>query len=251
MSKSESRADRKMIGSVADSARSSRAEREAAVDVVAEADVDEREVGQPRAERGQRVRAVRIGRDLVAVPAQRVRVVGADGGLVLDDGDAALMAAAGLYRNVTVCGAANWASDAHASAALMPSRFATLCSLAALPALPSPHRRPAAIAPCAREMRSIEGVSPAGALRCRANGPQPPASRYEPSAARHAMADGEQDQRQRSSAARMARAWHGSSLEASWRGLVVSLVLALAVFIVTTPAHAAAPRRTTAGHAAT
>ena len=48
------------------------AEREAAVDVVAQADVDQREVGQPRAERRQRVGAVGVGRHLVAVAAQRV-----------------------------------------------------------------------------------------------------------------------------------------------------------------------------------
>ena len=89
MSKSLSRADRKMIGTVADSARSSRRQRKAAVDVVAQADVDQRQVGQARAKRRQRVGAVGVGRDVVAVPAQRLGVVGADGGLVLDDGDAA------------------------------------------------------------------------------------------------------------------------------------------------------------------
>ena len=64
-------------------------QREAAVDVVAEADVDQREIGQPRAEGRQRLGAAGVRRDLVAVAAQRVRVVGADRGFVLDDGDAA------------------------------------------------------------------------------------------------------------------------------------------------------------------
>ena len=89
MSKSESRADRNMIGTVAESARNSRVQREAAVHVVAEADVDQRQVRQPRAERGERIGAVGVGGDFVAVPTQRLGVVGADGGFVLDDGDAA------------------------------------------------------------------------------------------------------------------------------------------------------------------
>ena len=52
-----------------------------------EPDVDEREVRQPGAERGQRIGTVAVRGDLVALLAQDVGVVGADRGLVLDDGD--------------------------------------------------------------------------------------------------------------------------------------------------------------------
>ena len=61
------------------------AQREAAVELVAEADVDHRQVGQAQAERGQRLGAAGVGRDLVAVLFQRVHGVGADGRVVLDE----------------------------------------------------------------------------------------------------------------------------------------------------------------------
>src|SRR5262245_29826631 len=62
---------------------------EAAVDVGAQADVDQRQVGQPRLHRGERLGAPGIRRDFEAVLAQSLRVVGANGRLVLDDRDAA------------------------------------------------------------------------------------------------------------------------------------------------------------------
>ncbi len=100
MSKSESRADRKMIGSVRRHRAQLAAQREAAVDVVGEADVDQREVGKPRAKRRQRLVAAGVGGDFVALLFQRVGVVGADRGLVLDDGDAAAHGER-LYRSAT------------------------------------------------------------------------------------------------------------------------------------------------------
>ncbi len=65
------------------------AQREAAVDVVGKPDVDQREIGKPRPKRCQRVGAVRVRGDVVALLAQRIGVVGADRRLVLDDGNAA------------------------------------------------------------------------------------------------------------------------------------------------------------------
>jgi hypothetical protein len=65
------------------------AQREAAVHVGAEADIDQREVGKPRPHRGERFGARGVRRHLEAVLAQRLGVIGADGGLVFDDGDAA------------------------------------------------------------------------------------------------------------------------------------------------------------------
>ena len=63
--------------------------REAAVDVVGQPDVDDREVGKARAKRGERVAPIRVGGDLVTLFAQDVRVVVANRGFVLDDGYAA------------------------------------------------------------------------------------------------------------------------------------------------------------------
>lgn len=65
------------------------AQREAAIDIRAQADVDEREIRQAGAHCGQRFGASGIGRDFEAVLAQRLSVVGTNGRLVLDDGDAA------------------------------------------------------------------------------------------------------------------------------------------------------------------
>jgi hypothetical protein len=64
------------------------AEREAAVDVVAEADVDQGQIRQASAECGQRIDTVVVGHHRIALPRKHVTVVGADRGLVLDDGDA-------------------------------------------------------------------------------------------------------------------------------------------------------------------
>ena len=64
-------------------------EREAAVDVVTKPDIDERKIREPRTERRQGVVAIGIGRDFIALLAQHIGVVLADGGLVFDDGDAA------------------------------------------------------------------------------------------------------------------------------------------------------------------
>jgi hypothetical protein len=99
MSKSESRAERKMIGSPA-TAPQVAAQREAAVDVVAEADVDQREVRQAGAERGQRSGAVVVGRHHIALARQHVGVVGADRRLVLDDGDAPAHLRAPMAANI-------------------------------------------------------------------------------------------------------------------------------------------------------
>jgi hypothetical protein len=65
------------------------AQREAAVDLVPEADVDHGEIGQARAAGRERARPVGVDRHLVALPAEHVRVVRPDGGVVLDDRDAA------------------------------------------------------------------------------------------------------------------------------------------------------------------
>src|SRR5207249_6958735 len=65
------------------------AQRETAVDVVAEADVHHREVRKPGAERRKRIGAISVRRDFVALLAQYIGVIAADRGLVLDDGDAA------------------------------------------------------------------------------------------------------------------------------------------------------------------
>ena len=89
MSKSESRAVRKMIGSAADSARSSRHSAKPPSTSAPRPMSMSARSGSRRAHRRQRFGAAGVGRDLVAVLAQRVGVVGADGGIVLDDGDAA------------------------------------------------------------------------------------------------------------------------------------------------------------------
>ena len=65
------------------------AQGEAAVDVGAQADVDQGEIGQARAQGAERLAAPRVRRHLEAVLAQRLGVVGADGRVVFDDGDAA------------------------------------------------------------------------------------------------------------------------------------------------------------------
>ena len=78
-----------MIGSSADIARSSRTSVKPPSTSVAEPDVDDGEIRQPALEGRQRLRAVGVGRDLVTLAAERVGDVLADGGVVLDDGDAA------------------------------------------------------------------------------------------------------------------------------------------------------------------
>src|SRR6267378_3043309 len=65
------------------------AQRKAAVGLLAQADVDHREIGKPRLEGAHRLSARRVRAHLVAVFPERVRVVGADCGVVFDDGDAA------------------------------------------------------------------------------------------------------------------------------------------------------------------
>ena len=65
------------------------AQREAAVDVVAQPDVDDREVREPGAECRERVGAIGVRRDLIALLAQHIDVIPADRWLVLDDSDAA------------------------------------------------------------------------------------------------------------------------------------------------------------------
>ena len=85
VSKSLSRAVRKMIGSAADSARSSRHSAEAAVDLVAQADVEQHQVRQPRLSAAVADLRSRERAYLVAVLFQHVRVVRADRGVVLDD----------------------------------------------------------------------------------------------------------------------------------------------------------------------
>ena len=75
-----------MIGSDPDRRAQLPAQRESAVHLVAQADIEEDQVGKPRAQRRQRLRAVAVRDDLVALLAQHVRVVGADGGVVLDYG---------------------------------------------------------------------------------------------------------------------------------------------------------------------
>ena len=57
--------------------------------LVAQADVDDREVRQAAAQRIQRFAPRGIGRDLVAVALQRLGVVRANGGVIFDDRDAA------------------------------------------------------------------------------------------------------------------------------------------------------------------
>ena len=78
------------------------AQLEAAFRLVAQADVDDGEIGQARAERVDRflARAVRAHR--IAVALERRRVVVADRGLVFDDGDDFLHAvrAACVWRTV-------------------------------------------------------------------------------------------------------------------------------------------------------
>ena len=65
------------------------AKREAAVDLIGESDVDEGEVGQPQPQSGDGFGSTGVRGDLVALLFERIRVIGADGGLVFDDGDAA------------------------------------------------------------------------------------------------------------------------------------------------------------------
>ena len=65
------------------------AQREAPVGLLAQADVDHGEIGEPRPEGAHRLAARRVRAHLVAVLPERVRVVGADCGVVFDDGDAA------------------------------------------------------------------------------------------------------------------------------------------------------------------
>src|SRR5690606_16626784 len=65
------------------------AQLEAAVGLVTEADVDDRHVGQPRSERHLRIAPFPEALDVEALPDQRVAQVLANGGFVLDDGDAA------------------------------------------------------------------------------------------------------------------------------------------------------------------
>ena len=65
------------------------AQHKTAVDFIAQADVEQRQIGQPRAHRGERIRAVGVLGDVVAVLFEHVGVVGADDGIVLDNGNAA------------------------------------------------------------------------------------------------------------------------------------------------------------------
>ncbi len=65
------------------------AQGEAAVDVRAQADVDQGEIGEPRPQGAERFAAPGVGRHLEAVLAQRLGIVGADGRVVFNDGDAA------------------------------------------------------------------------------------------------------------------------------------------------------------------
>ena len=89
MSKSQSRADRKMIGSAADSARSSRHSAKPPSTSAPRPMSMIASSGRRAASARERFGAVGEGRDLVAVLRERVGVVRADGGVVLDDGDAA------------------------------------------------------------------------------------------------------------------------------------------------------------------
>ena len=75
-----------MIGSAADSARSSRHSAKPPSGSSREADVEQREVGQPGAERGERRAPVGERAHLIAVLLEHVGVVGADCRIVLDDG---------------------------------------------------------------------------------------------------------------------------------------------------------------------
>ena len=76
LSNSLSRAVRKRMGSVAERARSSRHSAKPAVDLVAEADVDHREVRAAGLRKASMAEgAVGVGGDVVALLAQRVPVV--------------------------------------------------------------------------------------------------------------------------------------------------------------------------------
>ena len=65
------------------------AQREAALGFVTKPDVDDREVGQACLEGIRGVLAIDEGRDFVAMALQGLGVVGSNGGIVFDDGDAA------------------------------------------------------------------------------------------------------------------------------------------------------------------
>ena len=65
------------------------AQGEAAVVFVPEADVQYRQIGQPRLARRDRFGARTVGLNFVAVLFQRIGIVGADGRIVLDQGNAA------------------------------------------------------------------------------------------------------------------------------------------------------------------
>src|SRR6266702_2270649 len=82
------------------------AQREAPVGLLAQADVDHGEIGEPRLERAHRLAARRVRAHLVAVLPERVSVVGADCGVVFDDGDAAGHGRLGLSPPLSRRGAA-------------------------------------------------------------------------------------------------------------------------------------------------
>ncbi|MNC85740.1 hypothetical protein D3C83_13520 [compost metagenome] len=81
------------------------AEREAAVHFVAEPDVEQGQVRQAQPHGGERLAAVVVGGDFVAVLPEYVGVVGADDRVVFNDGDASAHAvsrgATRLYRTGT------------------------------------------------------------------------------------------------------------------------------------------------------
>ena len=197
-------------------------QREAAVDVVAQADVDERQVGQPRAERGERVGAIGVRRDFVAVPAQRLRVVGADRGFVLDDRDAP-------HRRATIAQRPN-ARRIGAGRHLPPvCHFSSPDCPFVRP--PAPH--------CAREMGLEGGAKPADAT-FEADAPIRRRLNLRSGSASCRTSNG------LSANGVLRREWRQLgrlALESLATGVFVSLVLALAVFIVSFEARRRPRRR--------
>ena len=65
------------------------AELKAAIDFVRQADIDHGQLRQPGTKGIHGLAAVAVGADLVAYPGEGLAVVGADGGVVFDNGDSA------------------------------------------------------------------------------------------------------------------------------------------------------------------